>query len=111
MADAERNLPVFDEAGARITLFKALLQAVSRHGKARIALEDPERKPLSYGNLVLGALVLGRKLAGLTQAKEHVGVLLPNVQAMAVTLMGLSAYGRVPALLNLATKVSLPLPA
>ncbi|MFA6965161.1 AMP-binding protein [Bosea sp. (in: a-proteobacteria)] len=100
MADADRHLPVFDEAGARITLFRALLQAVSRHGKVRIALEDPERKPLSYGNLVLGALVLGRKLAGLTQPKEHVGMLLPNVQAMAVTLMGLSAYGRVPALLN-----------
>lgn len=100
MADADRHLPVFDEAGARITLFRALLQAVSRHGKARIALEDPERKPLSYGNLVLGALVLGRKLAGLTKAGEHVGMLLPNVQAMAVTLMGLSAYGRVPALLN-----------
>jgi acyl-[acyl-carrier-protein]-phospholipid O-acyltransferase/long-chain-fatty-acid--[acyl-carrier-protein] ligase len=100
MADADRDLPVFDEAGARITLFSALLQAVSRHGKARIALEDPERKPLSYGNLVLGALVLGRKLAALTQEREHVGMLLPNVQAMAVTFFGLTAFGRVPALLN-----------
>lgn len=100
MADADRDLPAFDAAGARITLFRALLQAVSRHGKARIALEDPERKPLSYGNLVLGALVLGRKLAALTQPKAHVGVLLPNVQAMAVTLFGLTAFGRVPALLN-----------
>lgn len=100
MADADRDLPAFDAAGARITLFRALLQAVSRHGKVRIALEDPERKPLSYGNLVLGALVLGRKLASLTQPKEHVGVLLPNVQAMAVTLFGLTAFGRVPALLN-----------
>lgn len=100
MADADRNLPVFDAAGARITLFTALLQAVSRHGKGRIALEDPERKPLSYGNLVLGALVLGRKLASLTTEKENVGVLLPNVQALAVTLWGLTAFGRVPALLN-----------
>lgn len=100
MADTERSLPVFDAAGARITLFQALLQAVSRHGKGRVAVEDAERKPLSYGNLVLGALVLGRKLAGYTQPREHVGVLLPNVQALAVTLFGLSAFGRVPALLN-----------
>ncbi|HEV7261110.1 MAG TPA: AMP-binding protein [Bosea sp. (in: a-proteobacteria)] len=100
MADADRNLPVFDEAGARITLFAALLQAVSRHGKGRIAVEDAERKPLSYGNLVLGALVLGRKLAAQTTERERVGVLLPNVQAMAVTLFGLTAFGRVPALLN-----------
>ena len=90
----------FDAATARTTWFRALLDAAKRHGKGRIALEDPERKPLSYGNLILGALVLGRKLAGLTQEREHVGLLLPNVQAMAVTLMGLSAHNRVPALLN-----------
>lgn len=100
MADADRHPPAFDAAAARITLFTALLQAVSRHGKSRIAIEDAERKPLSYGHLVLGALVLGRKLASFTAEKEHVGVLLPNVQALAVTLFGLSAFGRVPALLN-----------
>jgi acyl-[acyl-carrier-protein]-phospholipid O-acyltransferase/long-chain-fatty-acid--[acyl-carrier-protein] ligase len=100
MAEADRTPPPFDAAGARITLFRALLQSLSRHGKARIALEDPERKPLSYGNLVLSALVLGRKLAALTGEREQVGVLLPNMQAMAVTLFGLTAYGRVPALLN-----------
>lgn len=90
----------FDAASARISLFRALLQACARHGKARVALEDPERQPITFGRLVLGALVLGRKLAGLTQAGERVGLMLPNVQAMAVTLFGLSAYGRVPALLN-----------
>lgn len=100
MADAETTTPQFDAAAARITLFSALLQASARHGKSRIALEDPERQPISYGRLVLGALVLGRKLAGLTQAGERVGLLLPNVQGMAVTLFGLTAFGRVPALLN-----------
>ena len=49
---------------------------------------------------MLGALVLGRKLAALTNAREHVGVLLPNVQGLAVALFGLNAFGRVPALLN-----------
>ncbi|AMJ60449.1 AMP-binding protein [Bosea sp. PAMC 26642] len=100
MAATESEMPSFDAAAARITLFRALLQASAEHGKARIALEDPERQPISFGRLVLGALVLGRKLAGVTQEREHVGLLLPNVQAMAVTLFGLSAFGRVPALLN-----------
>ncbi len=90
----------FDAPAARITLFRALIQASTRHGRARIALEDPERQPISFGRLVLGALVLGRKLAGVTQAGERVGLLLPNMQGMAVTLFGLSAFGRVPALLN-----------
>ena len=76
----------FDAAGARITIFRALLQTIARHGKGRIALEDPERQPISYGRLVLGALVLGRKLAALTRPKEPVGVLLPNMQGMVVTL-------------------------
>jgi acyl-[acyl-carrier-protein]-phospholipid O-acyltransferase/long-chain-fatty-acid--[acyl-carrier-protein] ligase len=97
---AATDMPGFDPDDARITLFRALLQASARHGKSRIALEDPERQPISYGRLVLGALVLGRKLAGLTGQSERVGVLLPNVQGMAVTLFGLTAFGRVPALLN-----------
>lgn len=90
----------FDARGARITLFRALLQAAERHGKSRVALEDPQRQPITYGRLVLGALVLGRKLAGKTAPRDRVGLMLPNVQGMAVALFGLSAYGRVPALLN-----------
>jgi hypothetical protein len=56
MADAPQDRRRFDRLAARITLFQALLQAVSQHGKSRIALEDPERQPITYGRLVLGAL-------------------------------------------------------
>lgn len=90
----------FDAAAARISLFSALLDTVRRHGKHRVALEDPERQPITYGRLVLGSLVLGRKLIENTAPGERVGVLLPNVQGLAVTVFGLSAFGRVPALLN-----------
>jgi acyl-[acyl-carrier-protein]-phospholipid O-acyltransferase/long-chain-fatty-acid--[acyl-carrier-protein] ligase len=90
----------FNAAAARMTIFSALLQAVRIHGKHKVALEDPERQPITFGRLVLGSLVLGRKLAELTQDRERVGILLPNVQGLAVTLFGLSAFGRVPALLN-----------
>lgn len=100
MAAIELPARPFDAEGTRTSLFQALLATIARHGRSRIALEDPERKPLSYGNLVLGALVLGRKLAALTRPGETVGLMLPNVQGMAVTLFGLSAFGRVPALLN-----------
>lgn len=100
MAATELPAQPFDVEAARTTLFQALLAAAGKHGRSRIALEDPERKPLSYGSLVLGALVLGRKLSALTRPGEKVGLMLPNVQGMAVTLFGLSAFGRVPALLN-----------
>lgn len=84
----------------RRTLWSALLDAVSAHGKPRIIIEDPERQPLTYGRLVLGALVLGAKLRDVTLNGERVGILLPNVQGIAVTLFGLTAFGRVPAMLN-----------
>ena len=90
----------FDLALTRTSLFGALLEARDRFGRNKVAVEDPERQPLTYGRLVLGALVLGRKLSAHTQAGERVGVLMPNVQALAVLLFGLNAFGRVSAMLN-----------
>ena len=92
--------PAFDIGETRTTLFGALLDARDRHGRNRVAVEDPERNPLTYGRLVLGALVLGRRLAAMTAPGERVGVLLPNVQGVAVVLFALNARGRVPAMLN-----------
>lgn len=90
----------FDIARTRKSLFGALLDARDQFGKDKVALEDLERQPITFGRLALGSLVLGRKLAGLTKERETVGVLLPNVQAIVVTLFGLNAFGRVPAFLN-----------
>jgi acyl-[acyl-carrier-protein]-phospholipid O-acyltransferase/long-chain-fatty-acid--[acyl-carrier-protein] ligase len=66
----------FDLAQTQTTLFAALLDARDRFGGKKVALEDPERQPLTYSRLVLGALVLGRKLNGHTDPGERVGVLL-----------------------------------
>jgi acyl-[acyl-carrier-protein]-phospholipid O-acyltransferase / long-chain-fatty-acid--[acyl-carrier-protein] ligase len=93
-------MAAFDPAGARVTLFQALLDAKRRFGRSKVALEGPERQPLTFGRLVLGALVLGRELARQTARGEHVGIFLPNVPATAVALFGLNAFGRVPAMLN-----------
>lgn len=81
------------------TLFEALIEtAARRHGA--VALEDQERTPLTYQRLLLGSFVLGRRLADMTRARERVGVLLPNVNGVAVTLFALFAFDRVPAMLN-----------
>lgn len=82
------------------TLFEALLRARGRHGWGFTVLEDTSGTELSYGRLVAGALVLGRRIAALTQPGERVGVLLPNVNAAAVVFFALQAFGRVPAMLN-----------
>jgi acyl-[acyl-carrier-protein]-phospholipid O-acyltransferase/long-chain-fatty-acid--[acyl-carrier-protein] ligase len=87
-------------ADTRNTLFGALLVAAESFGKQTPILEDQERAPLNYRRLILGALVLGKAFQAETVRGETVGVMLPNVNAAVVTLFGLSAYGRVPALLN-----------
>jgi acyl-[acyl-carrier-protein]-phospholipid O-acyltransferase / long-chain-fatty-acid--[acyl-carrier-protein] ligase len=82
------------------TLFAALLRARHRHGWRYPVLEDTSGVAVDYMKLVAGALVLGRKLAQLTEPGERVGALVPNVNAAAVTFYALQAFGRVPAMLN-----------
>jgi acyl-[acyl-carrier-protein]-phospholipid O-acyltransferase/long-chain-fatty-acid--[acyl-carrier-protein] ligase len=90
----------FDPAASRTTIFAAFLDAARRHGRSREILEDGDRQPLTYARVVLGSLVIGAKLARETRPGEVVGVLLPNVAGMVVTLLGLNCYGRAAALLN-----------
>ncbi|MEN9855226.1 MAG: hypothetical protein RLZZ157_352 [Pseudomonadota bacterium] len=90
----------FDVARTRRTIFEALLDARSRFGGNKEILEDADRTPLTYNKLILGAYVLGRKLAGLTAPRENTGVLIANSVGGMVTLFGLMAFGRTPAMLN-----------
>ncbi|MFZ4805620.1 MAG: AMP-binding protein [Hyphomicrobiaceae bacterium] len=90
----------FNPADADKTLFAALLDAARTYGRRRPILEDADRKPLSYGQIILGALVLGRKLLASTRRGEAVGILLPNTAGVVLTLFALNAYGRVAAMLN-----------
>ncbi len=87
-------------ANTNRSLFAALLDARGRYGAGMPIIEDTERKPLSYGRLVLGTAVLGRELAKLAPLGGHVGVMLPNANGAVVTFMALQAFGRVPAMLN-----------
>jgi len=90
----------FDPADANRNLFDALLDAARRYGGKKPILEDQERNPLSYTDLIRAAFALGRKIAGMTTRGEHVGLLLPSSSAATVTFFGLHAFGRVPAMLN-----------
>ncbi len=93
-------MPTFDPRSAETTLFAALLAAARAYGKDKVILQDAEPAALSYRRLILASLVLGDKLAANTRPAETIGVLLPNVNALIVTVFGLNAFGRVTALLN-----------
>ncbi|MGE5546427.1 MAG: acyl-[ACP]--phospholipid O-acyltransferase [Solirubrobacterales bacterium] len=82
------------------TLPRAVLDAWAVHGGSRPVIEDIDRTPMGFRRLVLGSLVLGRRLAAMTQLGEAVGVLLPNAAGSMVTVLALQNFGRVPAMLN-----------
>ncbi|MBM4182029.1 MAG: AMP-binding protein [Betaproteobacteria bacterium] len=54
----------------------------------------------SYGDVLKMTLALGRLACKVTQPEEHVGVLLPNMASTVSLLIGLSAFRRVPCMLN-----------
>jgi acyl-[acyl-carrier-protein]-phospholipid O-acyltransferase/long-chain-fatty-acid--[acyl-carrier-protein] ligase len=86
-------------AGDR-TVFDALIDARDKYGAKKPILEDQERRPLSYTDLIRAAFALGRKLAAITTPGERVGVLLPSSAGVVVTFFALHAIGRVPTMLN-----------
>ena len=91
---------VFATSNYHRTLFSALLDARSLHGGRHRVAVDIQRKPTSYNQLITKTLVLGRVFETITEHQERVGVLLPSSVTTLVVLLGLTAHGRVPAMLN-----------
>jgi len=82
------------------TLFSAYVDAGGIYGWGRKMMEDIQGGELAYRDLLKMALALGWLTARHTRAGENVGVLMPNLASTFGLLLGLSAHGRVPALLN-----------
>lgn len=85
------------------TLWQALLDARSVHGSDRKIIEDIQRQPTSYGQIITRSFVLGRRLATLTPNQQNVGVLMPNAISNVYAIFGLLAFGKSPAMLNFST--------
>jgi acyl-[acyl-carrier-protein]-phospholipid O-acyltransferase / long-chain-fatty-acid--[acyl-carrier-protein] ligase len=94
---------VFSTSVYRQTVFQSLLDARAVHGGKHDIVEDLERKPLNYNDLITRTIILGRALAKITQEEEKVGVFLPNSSKTLVTVLALQMRGRIPAMLNFST--------
>ena len=68
--------------------------------KRPMVIEDINRKPMSYKDLLIRVYLLGKFFKKKAGHFEHVGILLPNTIAATATFLGLSAYERVPVMLN-----------
>jgi acyl-[acyl-carrier-protein]-phospholipid O-acyltransferase/long-chain-fatty-acid--[acyl-carrier-protein] ligase len=88
------------------TVPEALIEAAEVHGMGRVAVEDPVTGTLSYRKLLMGARILGEKLMPLAPEGKPIGLMLPNANGAAVTLMALMSAGRVPAMINFTAGVA-----
>jgi acyl-[acyl-carrier-protein]-phospholipid O-acyltransferase / long-chain-fatty-acid--[acyl-carrier-protein] ligase len=82
------------------TIVEAVIEAAADNGRSHVAVEDPVSGILTYKRLLIGAAVLGRKLMRLGRTGDAIGVMLPNANAAAVTILAAMSAGRVPAMIN-----------
>ena len=83
------------------TLFSALVAASRKFGRNTPGQwEDQKPGTYSYGDLLKMTLALGRLAGKVSAPGEHVGVLMPNMATTLALMIGLSAFGRVPCMLN-----------
>jgi acyl-[acyl-carrier-protein]-phospholipid O-acyltransferase/long-chain-fatty-acid--[acyl-carrier-protein] ligase len=82
------------------TLYGALCDAIRLHGRRRRVVEDIKQVEYTYHDLLKMSLALGRLASRLSEPDEKVGLLLPNMAPTLGLFIGLTAFGRVPAMLN-----------
>ena len=94
------SLPAFDERKAHKPVFQALLDARAQFGGDTVALIDGDERALTYDDILRASFALGSALKPGTRGGECIGVLLPTGAAATVVFFALSAFGRVPTMLN-----------
>jgi acyl-[acyl-carrier-protein]-phospholipid O-acyltransferase/long-chain-fatty-acid--[acyl-carrier-protein] ligase len=87
------------------TIVEAVIAAAAENGRNRVAVEDPLSGALTYKRLLTGAAVLGRKLMAFGKTGDALGVMLPNANGAAATVLATMSAGRVPAMINFTSGV------
>ncbi|MEM6847913.1 MAG: AMP-binding protein [Pseudomonadota bacterium] len=86
-------------SAANSSVLAALLKARNEHGGGVVALEDGDKRKLTYTELVRAIAALSRVIKREVPS-QNVGVLLPSSVAGVVTFFAVLAAGKVPAMLN-----------
>jgi acyl-[acyl-carrier-protein]-phospholipid O-acyltransferase / long-chain-fatty-acid--[acyl-carrier-protein] ligase len=82
------------------TLFEAFLDAVDKFGGSYKLIEDMNETEETYQDLLKKSLALGKIASKVSNPNEVVGVLMPNITNTLALILGMSAFNRVPAMLN-----------
>jgi acyl-[acyl-carrier-protein]-phospholipid O-acyltransferase/long-chain-fatty-acid--[acyl-carrier-protein] ligase len=98
-ASGEEIVP-FDISRARKSVFAALSEARKTFGGKHVAIVDGDERSLTYDEIMRAVLALGSALRRGTRPGEAVGIMLPAGAPAVIAFFAVSAYGRVPAMLN-----------
>jgi acyl-[acyl-carrier-protein]-phospholipid O-acyltransferase/long-chain-fatty-acid--[acyl-carrier-protein] ligase len=82
------------------TIFEAFLDAKDKFGGGYKFIEDANEIEETYQDLLKKSLALGRIVTKISDAGEVVGVLMPNMTSTVALVLGMSAFNRVPGMLN-----------
>lgn len=91
---------MFRTTNTDLTVLERIIETARDRGGSKLAVEDPISGPLSYGKLLTGAAVLGARFKVMFPNEKTLGVMLPNANGTAATLLGVMSAGKVPAMLN-----------
>jgi acyl-[acyl-carrier-protein]-phospholipid O-acyltransferase/long-chain-fatty-acid--[acyl-carrier-protein] ligase len=82
------------------SVFQALADSRAEFGGKRAAIVDGDERVLTYDEVLRAALALGHALKKGTKRGESVGIMLPTSAGAVISFFAITAYGRVPAMLN-----------
>ena len=82
------------------TLFEAFLDGIDKFGSNYKLIEDMNEVEDTYQELLKKSLALGRLATKVSAPKEVIGVLMPNITNTLALILGMTAFNRVPAMLN-----------
>ena len=100
---SEQTIPApidYKPSRTRVDLFGALLRAKSEFGANRVVLVDGDERELTYKEIVQAAFGLGSALRKGTHNGEAVGIMLPTGAGSVIGFYAISAFNRIPAMLN-----------
>lgn len=82
------------------TLFLSMLDSMAIYGRKHRFIEDLKQVEHSYHDILKITLALGKISSKIANENERVGILLPNLIATLGLVIGMTAFRRVPAMLN-----------
>lgn len=99
-AASGEDIIAFDMVRTKKSIFQALADARAQYGGKRPIVVDGDERVLTYDDIMRAALALGHALKKGTRARETVGIMLPTSAGAVISFFAVTAFNRVPAMLN-----------